>query len=187
MSFQASASQTVGPYFSIGLSPLYRSELAGAGASGERIRLRGRVFDGDGAPVPDAVLEIWQADAAGRYGHPEDAGEPPLDPQFLGFGRVATGAGGEFEFGTIRPGRVPGPGGRPQAPHLLVNVFMRGILKHAVTRVYLDGDAANAGDPVLLCVPESRRATLLARPDAEGVYRWDIRMQGEQETVFFAI
>jgi protocatechuate 3,4-dioxygenase, alpha subunit len=187
MSFQASASQTVGPYFSIGLSPLYRSELAWPQARGEHIRVRGRVLDGDGAPVPDAVLEIWQADAAGCYNHPEDRCEPPPDPQFLGFGRIATGAGGEFEFGTVKPGCVPGPDGRPQAPHLLVNVFMRGILRQAVTRIYFDGDAANAEDPVLLLVPEGRRHTLLARRDSEGIHRWDIHMQGERETVFFAV
>jgi protocatechuate 3,4-dioxygenase, alpha subunit len=187
MSLQASGSQTVGPYFSVGLSPLYRSELADGQVQGERIRVRGRVFDGDGAPVPDAVLEIWQANAAGRYNHPEDCRELPLDPHFFGFGRIATGAAGEFEFGSIKPGRVPAADGRLQAPHLLVHVFMRGLLRQVVTRIYFDGDAANAADPVLLRVPESRRGTLLAQRDAEGIYYWEVHMQGERETVFFAI
>jgi protocatechuate 3,4-dioxygenase alpha subunit len=187
MSLQATGSQTVGPYFSIGFEPLYRRDIAGPRAQGERIRVRGRIYDGNGAPVPDAMLEIWQANAAGRYNHPEDSGGPPLDAEFLGFGRIATDAEGGFEFTTVKPGRVAGPGGKPQAPHLLLSVFMRGILKRAVTRVYFDGDTANAEDFVLARVPPPRRATLLAQAEGEGAWRWDVHMQGERETVFFAV
>ena len=187
MSFQATASQTVGPYFSIGFEPLYRADIAGPNVKGERIRLRGRVYDGNGAPVPDALLEIWQANAAGRYNHPEDSRDLPLDPGFLGFGRVATDAAGGFEFSTVKPGCVPGPDGKPQAPHLLMSVFMRGILKRAVSRVYFEGEPANADDLVLSCVPPPRRGTLLARAEGPGIWRWDVRMQGDGETVFFAV
>lgn len=187
MSFQATTSQTVGPFFSIGLAPLYRRELAGAGARGQRIRVHGRVLDGDGTPVPDAVLEIWQANAAGRYDHPEDRRELPLDAEFRGFGRIPTDAAGTFEFTTVKPGPVPGPDGRPQAPHLVVSVFMRGILKRAVTRIYFADEPANGEDFVLRLVPEARRATLLARADGASSYHWEVNMQGERETVFFAV
>lgn len=187
MSFQATTSQTVGPYFSIGLSPLYRSEVAGAEALGERICVRGKVFDGDGLPVPDALLEIWQANACGRYHHPEDQRDLPLDPGFCGFGRIPTDASGAFEFTTVKPGRVPGPSGGLQAPHLVVSVFMRGILKRTVTRIYFEDEAANADDGVLRLVPQVRRATLVAAKAGNGSYRWDVNMQGERETVFFAV
>lgn len=187
MSFQATTSQTVGPYFRIGLSPLYRNEVAGLQAAGTRIRISGRVFDGNGAAVPDALIEVWQANAAGRYRHPEDQGAAPLDADFVGFGRIPTGADGGFHFSTIKPGRVAGPGGGLQAPHIVVSVLMRGILKRALTRIYFGGEPANAEDAVLALVPASRRDTLMAQSDCEGHYRWDIHMQGEHETVFFAV
>lgn len=187
MSLQATTSQTVGPYFSIGFAPLYRSVVAGAEAQGERVRIAGQVFDGDGAPVADACIEIWQADANGRYHHPEDPRHAEADPAVGGFARVPTDAQGGFAFETIKPGRVAAPDGGLQAPHLLVSVFMRGILKRAITRIYFADDAANADDAVLQRVPAARRATLMAVAEKSGHYRWDIRMQGEHETVFFAV
>jgi protocatechuate 3,4-dioxygenase, alpha subunit len=188
MSFQATTSQTVGPYFHVGLSHLYRHELAGPMARGQRIRILGKVFDGDGVPVPDALIEVWQANTEGRYAHPEDQRhDVPLDDEFTGFGRIPTDAQGSFEFTTIKPGPVPESGGRSQAPHIVVSVFMRGLLKHALTRIYFDGESANATDPVLLRVPAERRTTLLAVAGREAVYHWEIHMQGERETVFFAV
>lgn len=186
-------SATVGPFFLFGLLPSTRggSDLVGNDlvtpeVSGERIGIAGRVFDGDGAPVPDALIEIWQADAAGRYAAPADAPALP-NATFRGFGRAATDAAGAYTFRTIRPGPVPGPQGRMQAPHILVNVFARGVLRQLVTRVYFADEPANASDPVLALVPAERRATLLATREngADGAYRFDIHLQGERETVFF--
>jgi protocatechuate 3,4-dioxygenase, alpha subunit len=188
MSLQTTASQTIGPYLHIGLTWLITDNLVLPGVAGTPVTLQGRVTDGDGKPVNDALVEIWQANANGRYPHPEDTRDVPLEPAFKGFGRVPTDEDGRFRFTTIKPGRVPAPGGGLQAPHINVTIFMRGLLKHLVTRVYFDGDPANAEDAVLQSVPAARRATLLARPTAGDVHAltWDVRLQGDGETVFFA-
>jgi len=185
MSLQATASQTVGPYFKIGVEPLYQSDVAGPGALGTRIEVCGTVYDGDGLPVIDAFLEIWQADADGIYRHAEDPRLAQARGPFTGFGRMAVDGGGQYRFNTVVPGAVPGPAGL-QAPHLVVKVYMRGILKPLNTRLYFGDLSANAQDAVLALVPEARRATLMAMPSAPKVYRWDVHMQGPEETVGFA-
>jgi len=190
-------SQTVGPFFKYGLTPdgkydwndAFTNNLITPDTSGERIHLEGRVFDGDGQPVPDAMLEIWQADAQGRFNNPKDNRALP-NSAFRGFGRCGTNPNGDYAFDSIKPGSVPDPDGRPQAPHILLAVFARGMLMHLYTRIYLGGEAANATDPVLALVPQDRRATLIAsREPGNGipVYRLDIRLQGDNETVFFDI
>ena len=182
-------SQTVGPYFWIGLTQKYsKPKLAAPETKGERVRLTFTVLDGDGIPVDDCMLEIWQADADGKYRHPDDP-RPQGDLTFAGFGRVGTDECGLCSVETIRPGRVPGPGNVLQAPHLNLAVYARGILKQFYTRVYFAGDPANADDPILAAVPKERRETLLAQPDPAqaGHWRMQIRLQGEQETVFFDI
>lgn len=185
MSLQQTSSQTVGPYFIIGLRTGVVTNLANGDASGAPVVLRGRVLDGADAPVSDAVIETWQADTDGRYKHPEDPHSPQAKPGFCGFARVPTDEDGRFELTTIKPGRVPGIGAQRQAPHLVVNVMMRGLLRHVSTRVYFSDEAeANAEDLVLGSVPEPRRATLVGVEEAPGIYRWDIHMQGELETVF---
>jgi len=197
-------SQTVGPFFAYGLTPHNRcdwkpseiydwkdtvgTDLVTPDASGTKIRIEGRVTDGDGEPINDAMIEIWQADAQGRYAHPRDSRRP--NAQFKGFGRSATDKDGVYGFDTIKPGAVPGPGGKPQAPHIVVCVFSRGMLRQIYTRLYFSDEAANAHDPVLALVPEDRRGTLIAHKQNGGgrpVYRFDIRVQGENETVFFDI
>ena len=187
MSLLTTSSQTVGPYVKIGFEPFTVVELAPRSVSGERITLSGRVADGDGKPVNDAVIEIWQANALGKYAHPEDAQDKPVEAGFRGFGRCLTDAKGGYRFTTIKPGRVPGPGGAPQAPHIVVTVFMRGLLKHLMTRVYFPDEAANAEDPVLKVVPADRRATLIARrsPSDKATLEWNVTLQGQDETVFF--
>jgi len=160
---------------------------------GEPIEIIGSVLDANGEAVPDAMLEIWQANAAGRYHSPDDArAELPLDAAFAGFGRTATAADGTYRFRTIMPGRVPGPNDLLQAPHIAVGVLGRGLLKRLVTRIYFEGDAANETDPILGLVPAARRPTLIARREgnAQGgggavIYRFDVHLQGERETVFF--
>ena len=183
-------SQTVGPYFHLGLTT-DRSVgcLAGPEAKGERTWVTFRVLDGEGAPVSDAMLEVWQANADGKYHHPEDTQEKALDPAFRGFGRLATDESGVCVFETVKPGRVPGRDRTLQAPHLNVLVFARGILKHLPTRVYFADDPANEEDPVLALVPKDRRKTLLAVPDPPrpGGWRFEIHLQGERETVFFDV
>jgi protocatechuate 3,4-dioxygenase, alpha subunit len=147
------------------------------------------VFDGDGQPVPDCMLEIWQADAQGRFCDPKDRRALP-NSKFRGFGRCGTDANGGYAFDTIKPGAVPYPDGKPQAPHILVAIFARGMLLHNYTRIYLGGEAANGSDPVLALVPAERRNTLIARRAAGGgnpVYHLDIHLQGDNETVFFEI
>ncbi len=181
----ATTSQTVGPFFSIGLDWLQRSELAPVAATGERIRVSGRVTDGDGEPVPDACLELWQANAHGRYAHPEDTQPRPLDPAFKGFGRVPTDREGRFHFTTVKPGSVPGPAATPQAPHLAVSVLARGLMKRLVTRMYFPDEPANAADCVLAQVEAPRRATLVAARSADGALEWNVALQGPRETVFF--
>jgi protocatechuate 3,4-dioxygenase alpha subunit len=187
MSLQTTSSQTVGPFHSIGLSWLATDNLVAPGVEGEPITIEGRVVDGDGMPVNDAVVEIWQANRHGRYPHPEDTGSASLEPAWHGFGRVATDNDGRFAFTTIKPGRVPAPGGGLQAPHINVTIFMRGMLRHLVTRIYFPGEAANDEDPVLQSVPAARRATLVAKADTgkPSALTFDVRLQGLDETVFF--
>jgi protocatechuate 3,4-dioxygenase alpha subunit len=181
----ASGSQTVGPYLHIGLTWLNTDRIARPGVKGERVVIRGRLVDGAGAGVSDGLIEVWQANAAGKYAHPDDRQKKALEQGFRGFGRIPTDAKGRFRFSTVKPGGVPGPAGKPQAPHLSVTVFMRGLLKQLSTRIYFPGDAANAQDPLLLRVPAARRATLVARRKAKGVLEWNIVLQGTDETVFF--
>jgi protocatechuate 3,4-dioxygenase alpha subunit len=182
-------SQTVGPFFSLGLTRKKANVLVSDVTRGERIRIEGRVFDGAGQPVPDAMIEIWQANDYGRYDHPEDKQEKPLDPNFIGFGRAGTDENGAYWFETIKPGPVPGPGDSVQAPHVNLIVFARGMLVHAFTRIYFEDEAANRADPILSRIEDgARRATLIARREQAGgktLYRFDIRLQGENETVFF--
>ena len=244
MMTKVTPSQTVGPYFKYGLTPggvyawndAFSNDLLTPDVSGERIRIVGRVFDGDGKAVPDSMLEIWQADAQGRFADPQDTrgltnaafkgfgrcgtdangdfsfhtvkpgvvpgpkGRPQAphivmavfargmtNAAFKGFGRCGTDANGDFSFHTVKPGVVPGPKGRPQAPHIVMAVFARGMTQQTMTRIYFDGDAANAADPILALVPEDRRNTLIAarEPGADAVYRFDVRLQGDRETVFF--
>ena len=178
-------SQTVGPYLHIGLTNRHSiTQIAAPDAPGEQIRLRCRVLDVDGAPVNDAMIEIWQADASGKYNHPDDGGN---GAGFSGFGRAATNEKGECEFETIRPGNVPGPENTTQAPHLNVGVYARGILLQLYTRIYFAGDPANNADPVLALVAAERRDTLLAKPESSGSWVFDIRLRGDQETVFFDV
>jgi protocatechuate 3,4-dioxygenase alpha subunit len=154
----------------------------------DAIRIEGIVRDGAGEPLIDALVEVWQANRAGRYAHPEDTREElPLEEGFTGFGRCGTDADGRFAFVTVKPGRVPAPDGRPQAPHINVSVLARGLLKRLATRVYFpDEDAANGADPVLAAVDPARRSTLVAVADGE-VLRFDVNLQGDAETVFFAV
>jgi protocatechuate 3,4-dioxygenase, alpha subunit len=186
-------SQTVGPYLHIGLVParfgvreVFSGTVADAGMPGTHIRIEGRVLDGAGVPMPDAMLEIWQADAQGRYAHPAD-GRPLASNSFRGFGRAATDKDGGFFFATVKPGQVKGPGGKLQAPHINVGLFARGILKRLFTRIYFADEPANASDPILALVPAERRTTLFAKPDPAkaGLWRFDIHLQGPSETVFF--
>jgi protocatechuate 3,4-dioxygenase alpha subunit len=184
-------SQTVGPFFHLGMERPEWSDLAAGGPAGERVAIEGRVIDGDGAPVPDAVIELWQANAAGRYNHPDDRQEEkPIDPHFRGFGRVATDAEGRFRVTTIKPGPVPGRGNALQAPHINLMIFARGLLKHLFTRLYFADEPANASDPLLSSIEDAAaRRTLLARPEDGGtaLYRFDIILQGDNETVFLDV
>jgi protocatechuate 3,4-dioxygenase alpha subunit len=187
MSLQATTSQTVGPFFKIGLHWLVQDNLAEEGVSGERVRIEGRVLDGDGVPVPDAFLEVWQANAHGKYAHPEDGQPKPVDPKFAGYGRIPTNREGIFRFATIKPGPVPGPDGNEQAPHLLVSVFMRGLLRRLVTRVYFPDEPLDAADYILNLVEPERRSTLIAKriSGQPGALEWNVILQGSNETVFF--
>jgi protocatechuate 3,4-dioxygenase, alpha subunit len=195
---RATTWQTVGPFFKIGLAWLYRENLAGADVSGERIEITGRVFDADGNTVPDAVLELWQANSHGKYAHPEDEQSKPIDAGFSGFGRIATDDQGRFRFTTIKPGQVPAPetSGKAatawaplQAPHINVSVCTRGLLRRLVTRIYFPDEAANATDFALLKVDPTRRSTLIAKRSANSTskFEWDLVLQGPNETVFFDI
>ncbi len=182
-------SQTVGPFFSLGLTRKTTKVLASDSTQGEKIRVEGQLFDGDGQPVPDAMIEIWQANAYGRYNHQDDKQEKPLDPAFMGWGRSGTDKTGLYWFETVKPGPVPGPDESVQAPHINVTVFARGMLVHAFTRIYFGDETVNETDPILSAIKNrARRKTLIAnREDKNGkaVYRFDIRLQGENETVFF--
>ena len=185
MSLRASTSQTIGPFLRIGLEWMQIEELAPRGVSGVRVTIRGRVIDADGRPVNDAAVEIWQANSQGRYASPEDRQDKPLEPAFRGYGRSLTDEQGGFRFSTVKPGRVPGPGSSLQAPHLNVVIFMRGLLKQLMTRMYFPDDVANGADPVLALVPVERRSTLIARKTADGTLEWNVILQGRDETVFF--
>lgn len=180
-------SQTVGPFFAILVPEQGRLSLATDGTPGQRIMLEGAVRDGAGRSVPDALVEIWQANAAGRYSHPDDARTTEPDGTFDGFGRVHADAEGCFAVETIKPGPVPGPGGRLQAPHLLVGLFARGLLTRLVTRIYFDDEPANRDDPILAEVAPDRRPTLVAEHRGEGRYTHTIALQGTGETVFFDV
>lgn len=194
-------SQTAGPYVHIGLAPgaagfdIYREELgwdiAGPNANGERIRVEGIVIDATGSPVKDVLLEAWQANANGVYAHPEAPGE--VEEGFRGWGRVITDFDtGEWGFDTVKPGPVPGRGGTTQAPHINLWIVARGINVGLNTRVYFEDEGkANAEDQVLNLIEwERRRATLIAKRterDGQPVYRFDVKLQGQDETVFFDI
>ncbi|WP_375461820.1 protocatechuate 3,4-dioxygenase subunit alpha [uncultured Enterovirga sp.] len=186
-------SQTVGPFFAYVLTPkaygypeIVTHDLATPDAFGDRIRIEGYVIDGDGEPIVDAMLEIWQPDGQGRFaGSGEEVGQS--NSAFTGFGRTEVDSNGFYGFMTVRPGEVSWDG-KPQAPHANVSIFARGLLKRLFTRIYFEGEAANADDPVLALVPEARRGTLIAKRRERGgdiVYSFDIRLQGEGETVFF--
>ncbi|HXY50356.1 MAG TPA: protocatechuate 3,4-dioxygenase subunit alpha [Terriglobales bacterium] len=189
MDFVPTPSQTVGPFFQIELTTDEHCVkcIAGPQAAGERAWITFRVLDGDGTPVDDAMLEIWQADSHGKYNHPDDRQPKALDEGWIGFGRLATGEDGTCELETVKPGLVGHDA--LQAPHLTLAIFARGMLKQLYTRVYFAGDAANDNDPILALVPAGRRETLMAQPDSSrpGHWRWDVRLQGDQETVFFDI
>ncbi|MBI2766691.1 MAG: protocatechuate 3,4-dioxygenase subunit alpha [Chloroflexi bacterium] len=179
-------SQTVGPFFAI-MTALGSNELVAPGAPGA-MEIHGQVFDGAGDPVGDALIELWQANRAGRYAHPADDRELLLDPDFTGWGRCHTRPDGSFRFITVKPGPVPGDGEVLQAPHINVSVFARGLLNRLATRIYFGDEArANAADPVLVALGDDARESLIAAPDGPSAFRFDIRLQGERETAFFAI
>ena len=203
MSLQATTSQTVGPYFQIGLARFYVDDLTGPGASsGEVIEITGRVFDGDGQAVPDGVIEIWQANAEGQYPQPEFSralesignSDPYVTEHiqaqrgqgaFWGFGRVPTQLDGSFRFKTIKPGRVAAPDGALQAPHIAVSLFTRGLLRRLVTRIYFPDEPSNAEDFALKLVEAGRRHTLIAKKSSANQLEWNVVLQGVEETVFF--
>ena len=189
MSLIPTASQTVGPFFAFGLTrPEWSDLTAGGKAAGEAIRIEGRVTDGDGAPVPDALVELWQANATGKYDHVEDTQEKPLDPNFRGFGRCATDGDGRYAFTTIKPGPVPGRGNALQAPHINVAILARGLLKQLWTRIYFaDQEAANRLDPVLSSIADAQARQSLIAPRSGSTYRFDIVLQGERETAFLEL
>jgi protocatechuate 3,4-dioxygenase, alpha subunit len=183
MSLGLTPSQTVGPFFSHALTWLDGPDVVAESEPGA-IWLGGRVFDGNGEPVPDALIESWQASADGRFDHPDDPRGAVRG--FRGYGRSATDAQGRWGIRTVLPGRVPGPDGRLQAPHVDLSVFARGLLDRLVTRIYFAGQSANAEDPVLSALPSDRRETLVAAA-VDGGFVFDIRLQGERETVFFSV
>jgi protocatechuate 3,4-dioxygenase, alpha subunit len=186
MSRGTTPSQTVGPYLGIGLPWPDGPEVVDRDAPGV-IRIHGHMLDGAGDPVPDGMVETWQADPDGRFDHPDDP-RGRATSGFRGFGRACTDEEGAWEIFTLKPGPVPGPGGTIQAPHIDVSVLARGLLNRVVTRIYFgDEEAANAADPLLSGIADAAaRATLIARPE-DGGYRFDVHLQGPDETVFFAI
>jgi protocatechuate 3,4-dioxygenase, alpha subunit len=190
MDFVPSSSQTIGPFFHVYFNEKgVTANVASTGAKGDRIRLACRVIDGDGVPVPDAMLEIWQADAAGIYNHPDDPRRSHADPAVHGFGRLPANDDGVCEFETVMPGRVPSRNSAVQAPHINVTIFGRGLLKGLSTRIYFAGNSANQDDPVLALVPTDRRDTLMARQNSQkpGYWSIDLRLSGDGETVFFDV
>jgi len=193
MSELLTPSQTVGPYFSMRLPWPEGPYVVAKGTPGA-VTIYGRLLDGAGDPIPDGLIETWQADPSGRFAHPDDPRGPVPDGdlEFRGFGRSATSHDGTFKIVTLKPGALPFGDGRTEAPHIDVSVFSRGMLDRSVTRIYFPDEAeANEADPVLQAVPAHRRATLVAVPvgekesAGENLLRFDIRMQGENETVFF--
>jgi len=183
------ANQPIGPFYHFALTPGWETGdnsagiMAGPDARGERGRVVVRVLDRDGSPVTNAMIELWQADAGGKYNHPADKQEKAPDPAFHGFGRLATDDQGLCVFETVKPGQV-----QSQAPHINVSVYAPGLLRRAVTRIYFAGDPANESDEILSLVPEDRRPTLLARQGAEaGEWRFDLHLTGPCETVFFDV
>ena len=190
--FGQTPSQTVGPYFTLRLYREGEEILVPPDYPGEHIVIEGKVLDGDRNHIEDALLEIWQANPAGRYRHPDDTRDLPLDDGFTGFGRaVSDFETGEYRFETVKPGPVPDAEGAFQAPHISLIVQGRGMLNPVFTRIYFsDETEANASDPVLARVPQDRRHTLIAQRDETPggiVYRLDIHMQGPDETVFFDV
>jgi protocatechuate 3,4-dioxygenase alpha subunit len=179
--------QTVGPFFDFGLVIPNGEVVAEPAAAGLHITIEGVVRDAAGNPLPDALIEVWQADASGKYRNPAERHNTSTDPAFDGFGRVATDDGGKFLFKTVMPGRVPGPDGRLQAPHVAVGVLARGIQTRLITRIYFEGQPSNGEDAVLSLVPAARRGTLLAKRVDATRYRFDIVLQGAGETVFFDV
>lgn len=185
MSRALTPSQTIGPFYFGTVTNAYRLDLAVAGVAGERIEIALTLHDAAGAIVPDGLLEIWQANSHGRYNHPEDRRNLPLDPGFEGFGRASTDTTGCARFSTVKPGRVPWPAGGLQAAHINISVFARGVLNRLATRLYFEGDEALADDPVLKLVDPARRTTLIATRDGDGVWRLPIHLGGPNETAFF--
>ena len=181
--------QTVGPFFALGLDRPEWADMTRDNPAGERIVIEGEVRDGDGAPVPDAVIELWQANAAGRYNSPADnQADKKIDPNFIGFGRVSTDGHGRFKITTVKPGPVPGRGNALQAPHINVAFFARGLLKQLFTRIYFADEAGNASDPLLSGIDDGNvRNTLIARKSESGAYRFDFVLQGKNETAFLDI
>jgi len=181
--------QTVGPFFAVGLDRPEWADMTRHNPEGERIVIEGRVLDGDGAPVPDAMIELWQANAAGRYDHIDDQQtDKKIDTHFHGYGRVATNAEGRFRITTVKPGPVPGRGNALQAPHVNVAFFARGLLKQLFTRIYFADEPGNASDPLLSSVEDNGvRQTLIAQKSGAGVYRFDFILQGHNETAFLDI
>lgn len=179
--------QTVGPFFAVLEAQRGRLSLVTDDTAGQRIVVEGAIRDGAGRPIPDALVEVWQANAAGHCNHPEDARTEGRDSTFDGFGRVHADERGCFSVETIKPGPVPGPGGQPQAPHLLVGLFARGLLTRLVTRIYFDDEPGNRDDPILAQVPPDRRSTLVAVSRDTGRYSHAIVLQGPGETVFFDV
>ena len=179
--------QTVGPFFAICLSEPGCAHLGTTGAAGRRIVIDGSVRDGAGTVVSDALIEIWQANAAGRYAHPDDHQSKPLDPEFAGYGRAPTDHEGRFCIESVMPGRVPGPDDMFQAPHLVLSNLARGIHTRLVARIYFDDEPSTNDDPILSMVPPERRSTLIAKHVGGDRYRFDLVLQGEGETVFFDV
>jgi protocatechuate 3,4-dioxygenase alpha subunit len=181
-------SQTVGPFFHIGIEGFIGDELV-APDRPDAVRVFGTVRDGEGEPVIDSMIEIWQANAAGRYAHPEDVREDvPLEEGFDGSGRTCTDDDGHYEFVTVKPGPVPGLGGATQAPHIDVSVFARGLLKRLVTRIYFPDEAeANEADPLLSSIEDPDARAALVAVEEDGGLRFDINLQGDRETTFFAV
>jgi len=182
-------SQTVGPFFHYGLVFGGENILVNERTSGEVIQIKGRVYDGDGQSLPDALIEIWQADSHGIFNHPADSQHAKADPAFRGFGRSDTTNDGQFYFKTVKPGRIAWDGAHYQAPYINIHVFARGMLAHAHTRLYFSDESANETDPVLASIGDpERRKTLIARREESNdlpIYRFDIVLQGPHETVFF--
>jgi protocatechuate 3,4-dioxygenase alpha subunit len=190
MASRPTASQTVGPFFSLGLTYLNRNNIVPDGTPGEKIKIRGKILDGDRQPIPDAIIETWQADAAGKFADESNLQTTNQDPQrFSGFARISTDENGTFELTTIKPGRLPSPGKGLQAPHISVTIFMRGLLKQLNTRIYFPDEPGNDDDLLLKSIEPPRRASLILRPTSgnSGVYQWDVLLQGPDETVFLDV